>query len=231
MSRSKTLSRPNGPPSFAAVHRGRSLTAVALLALTAVVGCSGNPDSAAPTERGTSAVPATVRSTLPTASMPSGTSGAPGTTTGTIAGFSSDQQAVIAGHDAAIKAIDEARAKSDPNDPALATVLAHDMLRDTRIDIDQRTKQGMASKRPTDSKSRIEYLTVSIDGTTAALTTCEVDDAIAYRVADGSIVNDKVTTGRWAVSMSQLDGVWQLAGRQRQASWPGEEMDACRGAN
>ncbi len=163
--------------------------------------------------------------------MPSGTSGAPGTTTGTIAGFSSDQRAVIAGHDAAIEAIDEARAKSDPNDPALAAVLAHDMLRDTRIDIDQRTKQGMASRRPVDSKSRIEYLSVSIDGTTAALTTCEVDDAVAYRVSDGSIVNDKVTTGRWTVSMSQLDGVWQLAGRHQQASWPGEEMDACRGAN
>lgn len=230
MSRSNTLSRPNDPRSFAAVHPGRSLTAVALLALTALVGCSGNPDSAAPTERGTSAVPATARSTLPTSSMPSGTSGAPGTTTASTDRFSSDQRAVIAGHDAAIKAIDTARAKSDPNDSALAMVLSHDMLRDTRIDIDQRTKQGMASKRPENTKSRIEYLSVSIDGTTASATTCEVDDAVAYRIADGSIVNDKVTTARWGISMSLVDGVWQLSGRHQQTSWPGEEMDACRGA-
>jgi hypothetical protein len=137
--------------------------------------------------------------------MPSGTSGAPGTTTASTDRFSSDQRAVIAGHDAAIKAIDTARAKSDPNDPALAMVLSHDMLRDTRIDIDQRTKQGIASKRPENTKSRIEYMSVSIDVTTESVTTCEFDDAVAYLIADVSIVNENVTTARLGISMSAVD--------------------------
>lgn len=210
------------------MHLGRPLTAVALLTLTALVGCSATPESATPTERGTSAVPTTVRSTSPTTPTSSGASIAPDTTVG--ASFSSDQLAVIDAHAAAIAAIDSARAKADPNDPALPTVLAHDMLRDTRIDIDQRTRQGIGSRRPDGSRSRIVVLAVSIDGPSAILTTCEVDDAVAYRVADGSIVNDKVATAKWGVAMTRAGGEWKLAGRQQQATWPGEEMDVCRAA-
>ncbi len=166
-----------------------------------------------------------------TASTSSGTSGAPGTTTGTKATrFSADQQTVIDAHEAAIRAIVKARAASDARDADLPSVLAHDMLRDTRIDIDQRAKQGIASKRPDQSKSRIEYVTVSIDGSTATLTTCEIDDAIAYRVSDGSIINDKIGTAKWGVSMLVEDGAWKLAGRHQVTTWQGEEMDACRSA-
>lgn len=231
MSRSKTLSRPNGPHSFAAVHRGRPLTAVALLALTALVGCSGNPESAAPTERGTSAVPATVRSTLPTAPTPSGTSGAPGTTTGTVGSrFSAEQQTVIDAHGEDMGAYQRAAAASSPNDAAFKKSFSNQFLKELQIRIQQRADNGQAVRDAQPSNARIEYVAVSVSAPTASLTTCEVDDRIVYRTADGSAVNAKVTTARWTVSMALEDGVWKIAGRQQVQTWDGQEMEACLAA-
>ena len=65
---------------------------------------------------------------------------------------------------------------------------------------------------------------------TATLTTCEVDDRVVFRLADGSAVNTKVTTARWTVAMTNEDGSWKVSGRQQAQTWDGEEMDACRGA-
>jgi len=231
MSRANVLSRPNDPRNFAAVHRGRSLTAVALLALTALVGCSGNPDSAAPTERGTSAVPATVRSTLSTASMPSGTSGAPGTTTGSIgAPFTAEQQTVIDAHGADMGAYQRAAAASSPNDAAFKSSFSNQFLKELQIRIQQRADNGQAVRDAQPSNARIEYVTVAVTAPTASLTTCEVDDRVVYRTADGSAVNTKVTTARWTVSMEYEDGVWKIAGRQPVQTWDGQEMEACLAA-
>jgi len=223
------LHRPNGPPSLPAMRMGRPLTAVALLAFAASTGCAGNAQEATPTERVTTAVSAPVQSTLTPGSISSGTSTAPGSvpTTAPPTGYSTEQQAVIAAHDQAIKGIDSARAKSDPADATLPSLLSHDMLRDVKIDIDQRTKQGIATRRPDPSDSRIEYLKVSVDGTDATVSTCEIDDAVAYRISDGSIVNDKVTTSSWSIAMALEDGVWKLAGRHQIQTWRGKEMDTC----
>jgi len=230
MSCRRALSASISARTLLAVHRGRPLTAVGVLTLLAFAGCSiGSEGAFLP--RDTSAVPATVRPSSSTMSSSSGTSDAPGTTRfATSVEFTAEQRAAIDAHDAAIKAIDAARANADPNDPALVALLSKDMLRDTRIDIDQRTKQGIASKRPSPTRSLIDYLSVSIEGPNANLTTCEIDDAVAYRVADGSVVNDDVVTARWGISMIMTEIGWKLAGRHQQATWTGEEMDACRDA-
>lgn len=231
MSRGNPLSGPNDARRFAAVHRGRSLTAVALLALTALVGCSGNPESAAPTERGTSAVPATVRSTLPTASTPSGTSGAPGTTTGSAdSHFSAEQQTVIDAHGVDMGAYQRAAAASSPNDAAFKKSFSNQFLKELQIRIQQRADNGQAVRDAQPSRARIEYVTVSVTAPTASLTTCEVDDRVVYRTADGSPVNAKVTTARWTVAMVYEDGVWKISGRQQAQTWDGQEMDACLAA-
>jgi hypothetical protein len=211
-----------------AVHLGRPLTAVALLALTASVGCSGNPDSAAPTERGTSAVPATVRSTLSTASTTSGTSGAPGTSTGSVgAGFSAEQQAVIDAHGQDMGAYHRAAAASTPNDPVFKNSFSIPFLKELQIRIQQRADNGHAVRDAQPSNARTEFVAVDVQVPTATLTTCEVDDRVVYRTADGSAVNAKVSTARWSVAMTYEDGVWKIAGRQQVQTWDGEEMEAC----
>lgn len=231
MSWRNVLSRPNDPLRLPAVHLGRPLTAVALLALIASVGCSGNSDSAAPIERGTSAVPATVRSTLSTASTTSGTSGAPGTTTGSVgAGYSSEQQAVIDAHGQDMGAYHRAAAASSPNDPEFKNSFSTQFLRELQIRIQQRADNGQAVRDAQPSNARTEYVAVDVQVTAATLTTCEVDDRVVYRTADGSAVNTNVSTARWSVAMTYEDGVWKIAGRQQVRAWDGQEMEACLAA-
>jgi len=221
-----------GPPSLPGVRKGRPLTAVALLALAAVgAGCSGHPESATPSERGKSSVPATVSSTLSTAFSTSGSSGAPGTTSGTTPPrFSAEQQAVIEAHDRGMRAYQAAATASDPSDPALKDSFAPQFLRETQIRIQQRLENGQAVRDAQPSKARTSYVTVNVTPPTAALVTCEVDDRVVYRVADGTAVNAKVTTDRWSVAMTDEDGTWKISGRHQIQTWDGEEMDACLGA-
>lgn len=164
--RSVTFDRcrgPFGPRNLPAVRKGRPLTAVALLTLAAVgAGCSGHPESATPTDRGTSSVPATVSSTLITAST-SGKSGAPGTTTGTTPPrFSADQQAVIDAHERGMRAYEAAATASNPSDPNLKDSFAPQFLRETQIRIQQRLENGQAVRDAQPSKARITYVTVNV---------------------------------------------------------------------
>lgn len=232
--RSVTFDRcrgPFGPRNLPAVRKGRPLTAVALLTLAAVgAGCSGHPESATPTERGTSSVPATVSSTLNTAST-SGKSGAPGTTSGTTPPrFSADQQAVMDAYVGGGRAYDSAAAASNPSDPALTASYSEQYLRQLQILISQRKESGQAVRDAQPSRARTEFVSVTVTSPTASLVTCEVDDHVVYRVTDGSVVNDKIATSRWSVAMSYDGGLWKIDGRHETQTWDGEVMDACLGA-
>jgi hypothetical protein len=224
------LRRPIGPHNLPAVRKGRPLTAVALLTLAAAgAGCSGHPESAAQTERGTSAVPTTVSSTLNTASTTSGARGAPGTTTGTALKFSADEQAVIDAYDEANRAYQRAASASNPSDPAFKAAFSAQFLHELQIRIQQRTDNGQAVRDAQPSQAQTSFIAVTVTPPTATITTCEVDDRVVYRIADGTAVNTKVTTARWTVAMSNEDGTWKVAGRQQAQTWDGEELDACRG--
>ena len=228
MSKHFSLSGSNDPPMLPPVHLGRPLTAVALLALAASMGCAGNPQTAAPTERGTSAVAATVRSTSTTASIPSGSSGVPGTTTGSSpAGFSSAQQAVMRAYGDAMASYQRAATASDPFEPAFKNSFTPEALRELQIRIQQRKENGLAVRDAPTSKASIAYVTVDLAVTGATLTTCEVDDRVVYKTSDGSVVNDKVSTSRWTVRVVAPDGVWKIENRQQEQTWDGEELDAC----
>jgi len=228
MSRPFRLSRSNGPPMLPAVHLGRPLTAVALLALAASTGCAGNTQTAPPTERGTSAVSATVRSTSSAAPAPSGTSSAPGTTTGSSpAGFTSDQQVVIQAYGDAMASYERAATASDPFEPTFKNSFTPDALRELQIRIQQRKENGLSVRDAQSSKASIVYVAVELSATGATLATCEVDDRVVYRTADSSVVNDKVSTSRWTVRVVAPDGVWKIENRQQEQTWDGEELDEC----
>lgn len=141
--------------------------------------------------------------------------------------MSPDEVAVIAAHDRALRAIDQARLAADPEDPALPTLLTPEMLRDTRIDIHQRSIEGLATRAGADDMAGVRYLEVQAVGDSARLTTCEVDGTVVYRVADGSIVNGDVVTAKWSVLMRRTPEGWKVASRYETAKWPGREMSQC----
>ncbi len=225
------MSRPNDPPSFLAVYPRRPLTAVVLLALAAAVGCSGPSPSATSTDSGTSAVTTADRSTPSTTSSSSGTSHVPDTAAGrtgsTPPTFAAEQQAVIDAYAQANNAYEQAAASSNPTDPAFIAAYAPQYRHELQIQIQQRTDNGQAVRDAQPSKARISYVAVHVTPLSASLITCEVDDRVVYRVADGSAVNTSVETDRWSSSMTSDGGTWKLEGRHQVKTWDGEEMDAC----
>lgn len=220
------LSGPNGPPTFLGVRVGRPSAVVALLVIAFTVGCSGTPESATSTKPGSTAATATDPSNATSSTSANVATTAPGTTV-PGSGFSAEQQTVIAAHDRGMKAYASAATASNPQDPALKSAFAPEFLRQVQIRIDQRTQNGQAVRDAQPSQSRTVYLAVTVSGGTASMTTCEVDDRVVYRIADGSVVNAKVTTGRWSVSMTDDGSGWKIGGRTEVQTWGGEELDSC----
>lgn len=226
----RPLSDPHGTPRFPAVRPGRPLTAVALLTLAAAgAGCSGTSQSATSTDRGTSAAVATARSTPASDIESSGSTVASASegTTSTSERFGDEQRAVIVAYERAMSAYQSAASASNPFDPTFKDAFTPNALRELQIRIQQRSSSGQAVRDAQPSRARVAYIAVTVDASSATLTTCEVDDRVVYRTADGSVVNDHVSTARWTVAMTAPDGTWRIDNRQQDRTWDGEEMDAC----
>ena len=62
---------------------------------------------------------------------------------------------------------------------------------------------------------------VSIDGDTATVQECVVDDDVLYRYTTGDVVNDDVATHSVIATMSKVDGKWKLEGARLAQRWEG----------
>lgn len=138
-----------------------------------------------------------------------------------------EHQDVLAAHDRSIAAYQRAASASDPSDAEFKRLFTPEALKELQIRIQQRKDNGVSVRGAEPSVSRIQYLAVVVTGADATLTTCEVDDRIVYRIDDGSVLNDEVTTSRWTVQMSLADGTWMVSKRQETQTWDGEEMATC----
>jgi hypothetical protein len=72
-------------------------------------------------------------------------------------------------------------------------------------------------------------VSVTVAADTAQLTSCDVDDVALYKVADGSVIDDRVVTRRLDARLQRVAGVWQVSGREPMGELlVGEEVERCR---
>jgi len=196
------------------VTRRRRVVLVAIITLTSVLalaGCGGSSDPAA--------APVTSPSTPTSSGSPrtTGTSPPSSSTTGT----SPDAQAFDS-YLSALKAFDHALSDPpDPNDPLLSQTMVDPMLTQTSKLAGEWRGFGQAERFPPNSVSRITLISSSVDGSTATLEACSVDDGIVYEPASGKILNDKVTTAHDKATLTLVDGTWKLATREQVEKWEG----------
>lgn len=109
----------------------------------------------------------------------------------------------------------------DPDDPALADFATGEQLSNVVAETRSNLESGLAFRRPTDQARRSQVNVVSLEGDTATLQDCYVNDGIVYRPATGEIVNDGVATHSVRGTMQRLEGVWKLARTELVQRWEG----------
>lgn len=208
--------RPRGEPGRG---RGRVLTAARVLSpvlLFVLLGRCGfvaddgveAPTTGAPSS--TSVRPATTGTAVP------------GTTTSQTGRLTGEEQQVVDAYLAAMAAFDQTTADPpNPDHPALAATTVDPALTEVRDLAASWKGFGQALRYPTTSVHEITTLSVEIDGATATIETCNVDDGILYEPASGRVLNDKITTAHDRATMTLVAGTWKLATRAQVQKWEG----------
>lgn len=123
---------------------------------------------------------------------------------------------------AAMEAFDQATADPpNPDHPALAATTVDPVLTEVRNLAASWKGFGQALRYPQNSVHEITPLTVEIDGETATIETCNVDDGILYEPASGRVLNDKITTAHDRATMTLVGGTWKLTTRVQVEKWEG----------
>ncbi len=171
------------------------LTAVLLLAPA----CSSGEDddsTAAPT------------TTAPTTTTPQTTTLPATTTTTTVA---DEEAAVIAAYLAYWDAFFAVTNPGQPDSPLIDQVATGDAAQRLRDVAAEREATNTATRLPEPSVASHSVSVMSIDGETAEIRDCLVDDSYKLNLATGEITDDAVVTSLLAVSMLRTAEGWKLA--------------------
>jgi len=163
----------------------------------------------------TSAAPATVPATAVATSRVAATT-PPATTAASLTTDEAAQQ-ILEVQNAYRAAMDAIQASMtipvDPNNPALESTMAAEMLKGWRQVLGQWKSDGIAARAGRDNLSTINIRSVAINSGLARLESCEIDDGVQFRVADGTITNDAVSTAIVDAELREFDGVWKVIAR------------------
>ncbi len=80
---------------------------------------------------------------------------------------------------------------------------------------------GRALRLPEGSVSEHRAEVVSVDGDTATVRDCSVNDGLVVNVETGEIVNDAVVTRLITGTLHRVDGMWKVATTRVKQMWEG----------
>ena len=90
------------------------------------------------------------------------------------------------------------------------------------LETTQRSDQGLALRPAAEQVAEQHRVkVVSVEGDTTILQDCATDDDVVYRVSNGEVVNDRVTTRNVEATMRRVDGVWKLVHTRVVQTWEG----------
>lgn len=109
----------------------------------------------------------------------------------------------------------------NPADPALAEYATGEQLDTVVAETQANLDNGLAFRQPEDPANFREVRVALIDGDTAVVQECVVDDGLVIRRGSGEIVNDRITTQNVRGELRRVDGRWRLARTSLIQSWEG----------
>lgn len=120
-------------------------------------------------------------------------------------------------------AVNSADVVGDPNDPRLAEYATGAQLEQVMADTQRFAEQGLRLARPVQPVEFRQVEVVSIDGDTAMVQECYVDDGLLTDRATGDVVNDSVSTHNVSATMHRIGGVWKVEAARLIQRWEGVE--------
>ena len=81
--------------------------------------------------------------------------------------------------------------------------------------------QGIAFRQRKDPANFRRVKVASLNGDSATVQECFVDDGLVVRRADGAVVNDTIATHSVKGEMVRVDGRWRLAKAELVQRWEG----------
>lgn len=190
------------------VLRAGALTLVGIVSLGA---CSSDdePDSAG----GTTSSPPPVATT---------TSAPPETTPTTRA--PTPEEEVLAAYQSYWKAVDEAYdpPRVDPESPALRLFATGEVLPRVVASARETLVANEVIAPPPNSIYEHRARVLAIDGETATIQDCNIDDLVRTNTVSGQVVNDQVGTVLYTAMMVRESGQWKVAVLTEIMAWKGK---------
>lgn len=117
----------------------------------------------------------------------------------------------------------------EPDQSAVGDYAAGERLVSVRATAAENRTAGKVIVIPDGAEYRHTVLEVAVDGGTATVSTCALDDAVVLEASTGRVVDDSVITRRYVVTLRLEGGRWKVTGGQllELRRWDGEEMQAC----
>ena len=120
------------------------------------------------------------------------------------------------------EALDEVnRENPDPDEPLLAQYATGEALETVRAAATRNRDEGVVVAFPENSISEMWTESVSIDGDTATVRSCEVDDGLLLRAENGEVINDDVVTYLLGATLVREESRWKVSKVVTEAKWDG----------
>lgn len=121
-----------------------------------------------------------------------------------------EEEAILAAVDGFWQTIVASSQPPDPEHPGLEQFLTGEQLETTVDQVVHRQTLGQALKASPQNLARQNSRVTNIDGDSATVYTCELDDLVLYDVASGRTLNDAVATREWTLTLTR-DQSWRVS--------------------
>ncbi len=113
----------------------------------------------------------------------------------------------------------------DPSSPLFFAYATDQQARRAASDLEELRQQGLAGRQVANSISRRQVSVLAVQGDTAQLTDCAVDDSIVVQADTGEPAFEytpgKASTTLFNAQMVRENGSWKVASLTRQQRWEG----------
>jgi hypothetical protein len=137
----------------------------------------------------------------------------------------SEEEAVLAAVQGYWNAVLAANNPPDPDLPGLRAVMAGPALATTLQRIEERRSMGQVVRLPDQSRFRSDARIERVDGDRAVVLNCLVDDSLVVDGPSGLVLNSRVSTFLFRLTMNRTDGGWRVTEVAQVKRWDG--VTAC----
>lgn len=128
--------------------------------------------------------------------------------------FTDDQVAVVEAYRGYWHAYLAAADPVDPEHPLISRYATVERASGVKAGLQRLHDRGVVGRLRPHPQYTHAVLSVEIDGSTAVLRDCSIDDGLLVAVATGEVVDDSVVTREGEFTLSLVDGSWKVSGLQ-----------------